>query len=222
MRTLLKFPTRGRPQQFLKTLSGWLENAADLSRIAVLVSYDDDDPSMTPDIIAKAEALHPAVVCVRGISKTKIEACNRDIESYRGDWDVILLISDDFWCVRQGWDTIICEKMTQYFPDTDGALWFFDGAQRNINTLECVGRKRYAKFGALYHVAYASFFCDNEATLVGLRDKKLVFIEQSIAHHQHPSWMGGMKRDATYERNNRYWKQDQATFNERQAAGFPA
>lgn len=221
MRILLKFPTRGRPQQFLKTLIGWLENAADLSRISVLVSYDDDDPSMTSDIIAKAEALHPAVVCVRGISKTKIEACNRDLASYSGDWDVVLLISDDMWNRRHGWDTVIRDKMAQYFPDTDGALWFFDGSQTKINTLECVGQKRWERFGYLYHPKYASFFCDNEATAIGLRDKKLVFIQHPICTHEHPSWGQGMKRDATYERNNRYWKQDQATFTRRQSEGFP-
>ena len=221
MRILLKFPTRGRPQQFLKTLKGWLDNAADLSRIAVLVSYDADDASMTPEIIAQTEAMHPALVAVKGNSKTKIAACNADLPEYGGDWDVVLLISDDMWCVRKGWDDLIRDRMSKYFPDTDGALWFFDGAQRKINTLECVGRKRYESFGYLYHPSYASFWSDNESTAVGLRDKKLIFIEQSIAHHHHPAWMGGMKRDATYERNNRFWRQDEANYNARKAANFP-
>jgi hypothetical protein len=222
MRILLKFPTRGRPQQFLKTLHGWLSQAADPSRIVVLVSYDDDDATMTPEIIAKAEAMHPALVAVGGHSKSKIDACNRDLWAYGGEWNVVLLISDDMWCVRQGWDKMIRENMTRYFPDTDGALWFYDGAQRRINTLECVGKARYAKHGVLYHPDYFSFWCDNETTAVGLRDKKLVMIEQSIAHHQHPSWLGGMKKDATYQRNHGYWAKDQATYERRKAAGFPA
>jgi hypothetical protein len=146
MRVLLKFPTRGRPRQFLTTLKGWLDNAADLSRIAVLVSYDADDASMTPDIIAQAEAMHPALVAVRGNSKTKIEACNADLPEYGGDWDVVLLISDDMWCVRKGWDSMIRDRMAQYFPDTDGSLWFYDGAQDKINTLTCYGRKYYERF----------------------------------------------------------------------------
>jgi ribosomal protein L31 len=73
----------------------------------------------------------------------------------------------------------------------------------------------------LYHPSYSSFFCDNEQTEVGLRDKKLVVITQSIARHCHPSWCGGMKRDATYERNNRFWRQDEANYNARKAANFP-
>lgn len=222
MRILLKYPTRGRPRQFLTTLRGWLSQATDLSRIAILVSYDLDDVTMTPDVIAEAESLHPASVCIGGNSKTKIEACNADLNGYDGDWCAVLLISDDMWCVRQGWDDMVRMNMARYFPDTDGALWFFDGAQKKINTLECVGRKRYTHFGFLYHPSYSSFFCDNEQTEVGLRDKKLVMIEQSISHHHHPAWMGGMKSDETYARNNRYWKQDEANYRARKAAGFPA
>lgn len=221
MRIILKYPTRSRPQQFLKTLRGWLEAASDPSRLAVLVSYDTDDASMTPEVIAAAEKLHPAVVCVGGTSANKIAACNRDLWQYPGDWDVVLLVSDDMWCVRRGWDALIRETMATHFPDTDGAIWFFDGAQRKINTLECVGRKRWGKFGVLYHPSYASFFCDNESTAVGLRDKKLIFMDQQIAGHQHPAWLAGMKPDALYQRNGRYWKQDEANFNTRKAAGFP-
>jgi hypothetical protein len=212
----------GRPQQFLTTLHGWIHQAAEPDKLAVLMSYDEDDATMRPEIIEAAERLHPALVAVRGHSKSKIDACNRDLWAYGGDWDIVLLISDDMWCVRQGWDAMIREKMARYFPDTDGALWFYDGAQTKINTLECVGREQYRNNGFLYHPDYFSFFSDNETTAIGLRDKKLVFIEQSIAHHQHPAWRGGMKRDATYDRNNKYWAQDQATYERRKAAGFPA
>ena len=222
MRILLKFPTRGRPQQFLKTLRGWLTNASNLSHIAVLVSYDTDDATMTPQIIAEAEGMHPALVAIGGISASKIAACNRDLPEYGGAWDVVLLISDDMWCCRHGWDELIRQRMLHYFPDTDGALWTYDGAQQKINTLECVGRKRYASFGCLYHPSYFSFFSDNESSAVGLRDKKLIFISESIAHHQHPAWLKGMKPDATYARNNRFWRQDESNFARRQAAGFPA
>lgn len=222
MRVLLKYPSRGRPQQFLTTLRGWLTQAADLSRIAVLVSYDEDDATMTADVIRQAEDMHPSLIAARGKSKTKIAACNADLNEYGGNWDIVLLISDDMWCVRQGWDTMIRDNMARYFPDMDGALWIYDGAQRKINTLECVGRKRYDAFRYLYHPTYCSFFCDDEQTAVGLRDKKLVMIEQSVAHHQHPSWLKGMKPDATYARNNRYWTQDKLNYERRKAAGFPA
>lgn len=221
MRIIIKFPTRGRPRQFLTTLKGWLDYAADPANLAILVSYDTDDATMTPEVIAEAEKLHPALIAVGGVSESKIAACNRDLPEYQGNWDVILLVSDDFWCVRKGWDDMIRQHMRDKFPDTDGALWIWDGAQKAINTLECVGRKRYEHFGYLYNPEYRSFFSDNEQTEIGLRDGKLSFIPNSIAHHQHPSWLGGMKRDATYNRNNGSWKQDEATYHRRKAAGFP-
>lgn len=223
MRILLKYPTRGRPQQFLTTLAGWVKNANNPSDIAILVSYDADDATMTPEIIARAEAIHPALIAVRGKSKTKIEACNADLNEYAGDWEVVLLCSDDMWCSRMGWDGAVRREMyVNCNGGTDGALWFFDGAQKKINTLECVGRDRYRKFGQLYHGSYASFWCDNESTAIGLRDKKLFFVESPICSHQHPAWLGGMKTDATYRKNHPFWAQDQANFYRRQALGFPA
>src|SRR5574343_720261 len=221
MRILCKYPTRGRPQHFLSRLREWSEQALHPDRIAFLVSYDADDATMTPDVIEQAERVHPSVVCVRGNSKTKIEACNADLADYKADWDVVLLISDDMVCRRQGWDDMIVKRMELFFPDTDGALWFWDGSQKAINTLECVGRKRWASFGYLYHPSYASFFCDNEQTEIGVRDKKLIFVDEPICTHEHPAWGGGMRPDETYKRNNRYWKKDQATFNRRKSEGFP-
>lgn len=223
MRILLKYPTRGRPQQFLATLKGWLDNAADLSRISVLVSYDADDATMTPEVIAQAENMHPALVAVKGNSKTKIEACNADLNEYQGDWQVVLLISDDMWCRRQGWDTAIVLKMQQNFSDTDGVLWFHDGTkQRVIMTLSCIGRRYYERDRFIYHPSYSSFFCDNEATEVAQKRGRIIFIEHPLCTHEQPSWNGGMKRDATYARNNVYWRRDEANYKARKAAGFPA
>src|SRR6478609_7340473 len=165
MRLLVKYPTRARPQIFLTRLKEWLDAAAQPALLSVLVSYDEDDATMTPEVIAQAEAMHPACVCVRGSSKTKIQACNADINDYKADWDVILLISDDMFCRRHGWDHSIRENMGLWFPGTDGVLWFHDGTkQRAIMTLSCIGRKYYERERFIYNPAYKSFFCDNEAT----------------------------------------------------------
>lgn len=223
MRILCKYPTRGRPQQFLTTLRGWLSSATDLSRIAVLVSYDTDDVVMTPEVIAQAEALHPALVAVRGHSKTKIQACNADVNEYQGDWEVVLLVSDDMQCVRVGWDDMIRKKMSELYPDTDGCLWFHDNSkQRDICTLSCIGKAYYDRFGFIYNGLYSSFFCDNEFTDIARSLNKITFIEGPIASHQHPSWQRGVPTDHLYQRNNKYWKTDQATYERRKSAGFPA
>lgn len=221
MQILIKYPTRGRPDAFLSRLREWTAAATRQDKIAFLISYDEDDATMTPEVLEQAASIHPNMVLAKGVSKTKIEACNADLNTYLIPWDVVLLLSDDMFCRRQGWDEIIRENMTKHFPDTDGGLWFYDSAQKLINTLTCFGRAYYRRFNYLYHPSYASFFSDNEQTDVGLRDGKLAFIEHAICSHEHPSWCGGMKRDATYIRNNRYWQQDRATYARRKAEGFP-
>jgi len=224
MKILVKFPTRGRPEQFLKTLKGWVDQASDPHNISFLVSCDEDDLSMTTDITTEAGRILSArgalSSIILGSSKSKIEACNRDIEGEK-NWDVVLLVSDDMWARREGWDNIIREKMTKHFPDTDGGLWFFDGSQRKINTLACLGRKYYDRFGYIYEPSYSSFFCDDEQTAVGLSLNKLLYVDQSIASHEHPCWGKGMKTDALYQRNNKYWNQDQANYERRKLLGFP-
>lgn len=220
MRILIKYPTRQRPQIFLTRLREWIGMAAQPALLSCIVSYDSDDATMTPEVIEQACVVHPGVLCISGESKSKIHAVNRDIER-AGDWDVLIVISDDMFCRRVGWDDLIRQNMADHFPDCDGALWFYDGAQKKINTLEVVGRKRYQQFGYIYHPSYRSFFSDNESTAVGIRDHKLAFVDTPICTHEHPSWCGGMKRDALYERNNAPWKHDEALFAKRKAAGFP-
>lgn len=222
MRLLLKYPSRGRPQQFLTTLRGWIENANNPADIAVLVSYDADDATMTPEIIAQAEMIHPALIAVQGSSKSKIEACNKDINDFAVDWDVVILASDDMWNSRVGWDDLVRLNMRDHFPDTDGVLWFHDGSkQREIMTLSCIGRAYYQRDNFIYHPSYYSFFCDNEATDVARGRDKIVFIDRPLAIHNHPAWEGGMKPDATYQRNNKYWRSDQLNYERRKAQGFP-
>lgn len=221
MNILIKYPTRGRPQLFLQTLQGWISHAAVPAELCVLVSYDADDATMTDEVVTAAERLHPAMTAVRGGSKTKIEACNADLAVYAKPWDVVLLVSDDMFCARDGWDDVIRDQMSRHFPDTDGALWFHDGRQRRGCTLECVGRKRYERFGYLYHPSYVSFWCDDESTEVGLRDGKLQFIEPGICTHEHPSMGGSLRVDATYLQNNPWMWKDHKTFLARKALDFP-
>jgi hypothetical protein len=221
LKILAKFPTRGRPQRFLQTLHGWIEAATNPRDITFLVSYDHDDDTMTPPILAATQGQACEVRLFRGASKSKIEAINANVGEILG-WDILLVISDDFFCRRKGWDDFVRQKMTQHFPDTDGSLWIYDGSQKKINTLPCLGWKYYQRIGFIYNPEYKSFFCDNEQTEIGMRDGKLAFIDEMIATHEHPAWGGGMKIDELYQRNNKYWPQDHRTYERRKAAGFPA
>lgn len=220
MNLLIKYPTRSRPELFLKTLKEYIDNESKTNEITYLISYDSDDVSMTESVINTAKAFSDNIIFVKGNSRTKIQACNADIENVE-DWNIIVLISDDMHVQIYGWDYQIVKDMEKMFPDTNGCLWYHDGSsQRDISTLSIVGRKYYDQYGYLYHPSYKSFFCDNEYTEVAIRNGAIRFINGTIIKHQHPAWGQGIPMDTLYNHNDKYWGEDMANYNERKANGF--
>lgn len=220
MKILVKYPTRSRPELFLKTLKEYIENESKQHRIEYLISCDKDDLTMTKDVLSAAHKLSDRIRIVKGNSKTKIEACNADIH-YCKIWDVIVLISDDMQVQIHGWDARIVRDMQKYYPDTNGCLWYHDGSsQRSISTLSIIGRKYYDRFGYIYHPSYKSFFCDNEYTEVATKNHAIKFINGVIIKHQHPAWGQGVPMDPLYNHNDKYWKEDESNYKARKANGF--
>jgi len=218
---LVKYPTRSRPELFLKTLEEYIKNASGVHELTFLISYDADDLTMTDEVIQKAGALSDNVFLLKGNSKNKIEACNADINEWPGSWDIVVLISDDMKCQMHAWDNRIVKDMDKFYPDTNGCLWYHDGSsQRSISTLSIVGRKYYDRFGYLYHPSYKSFFCDNEYTEVAVRNHAIKFINGTIIKHEHPAWGQGVPMDKLYQHNDKYWAEDMANYNKRKANGF--
>ena len=75
---------------------------------------------------------------------------------------IVLLASDDMIPMEKGFDNIIIDKMKNYYPDTDGVLWFNDGYQGDkLNTLCILGKKYYDRFGYIYNPEYISVLSDN-------------------------------------------------------------
>jgi hypothetical protein len=219
LRILVKFPTRSRPEQFLKTLTEYYNKAKDNSNIDYLISYDLDDSKMTPLVIARAQSLGKNIKLVGGYSKSKIDACNRDIKKpYK--WDIILLVSDDMFIQVDEWDEVIRYSMLKYYPDTDGCLWFNDGHQNRICTLSCVGKKYYERFNYLYHPSYKSLWCDNEFTDVAKSLNKMTYMPMSLVNHQHPCWGRKVPNDDLYKLNEGFFNEDANNYKKRKAVNF--
>ena len=145
MKLLIKFPTRGRPNKFLETLTRYIDYLDDKST-QIIVTCDNDDESMKQEDIQSYLVSQENVGVFFGNSKTKIEAVNANLEN--ADFDILLLASDDMIPIVTGYDTIIKEKMSEYYPDTDGVLFFNDGYQKDrLNTLCILGKKYYDRFG---------------------------------------------------------------------------
>jgi hypothetical protein len=208
-RILIKFPTRSRHQKAHDVLQRYIGLANDISNIKIIVSVDDDD---SPE---KYKKNHPCVTIISGPSLGKIGAINRDMPD-PSDFDILLLASDDMIPLVKGYDDIIRQKMQQYFPDTDGVLWFNDGyAGFRLNTLVICGSKYYSRFGYIYYPEYKSLFCDNEFMDEANKLGRQVYIDQVIIKHEHPANNSQIINDALYRKNEQLWSVDKVLYESR-------
>ena len=219
MRILLKCPTRSRPQKVIQTLGAYMKLANNTKDIGVVVSCDEDDMSMTRNLVQEEliRTLLPAGWSKLFFSpnKSKIQACNANMNEIDWNWDIVVLVSDDMIPQLKGWDDVIRTHMTVRFPDTNGILWFNDGHQGdNLNTLCVFGRTMYESFGYIYHPDYKSLFCDTELTDLckGELASKCMYVPYCIIRHEHPGTGYAQNMDALYDRNQKYWNEDMYTY----------
>lgn len=219
MRILLKCPTRSRPQKVIQTLATYMKLANTPQQIGVAVSCDEDDVSMTRNLVQEEvlRTLLPAGWSKIFFSpnKSKIEACNANMNEIEWQWDIVVLVSDDMIPQLKGWDDVIRNHMLARFPDTNGILWFNDGHQGDkLNTLCVFGRSMYHSFGYIYHPDYKSLFCDTELTDLckGQLADKCLYVPYCIIRHEHPGTGYAQNMDALYDRNQKYWNEDMYTY----------
>lgn len=210
MRILLKCPTRGRREKFLSTIQKWVDFADDASLFGILVSADIDDVSMRGFRETDLPSVPWKKVCF-GNNKTKIEACNADM-NIDWQWDIVILVSDDMIPQVKGYDTQIRSAM----KSLDHVVWVYDGYQNgNLNTLNIFGRVRYQAWGYLYHPSYKSLFCDNEVT-DWCRDNpgKCTIIPRVLVKHDHPLATSSVF-DSIYARNQVHYNADDLNYKKR-------
>lgn len=217
MKLLIKFPTRNRPNKFLKVLDKYISYLDDKST-KILVSCDLDDTTMNDDLIKEVLSQYDNVSLVYSDNKSKIEAINANLDNV--EFDIVLLASDDMVPIIKGFDTIIKNKMKENYPDTDGVLWFNDGYQGNkLNTLCILGKKYYDRFGYIYNPEYVSVWSDNEFMDVGNILNKQTYFDEVIIQHQHPDWGFG-ERDVIHTNNSINESKDRQTYNRRKEKNF--
>ena len=202
MRILIKFPTRGRRDKFFNVLDIYYQLATNLNDIEFQITIDTNDESMNNYNVLEKLKTYKNLNYDLGISKNKIDAVNRDL--IVGDWDIILLGSDDMIPKVKGYDDIIRNKMTELYPDTDGVLWFNDGNQGNrLNTLCILGKKYYERFNYIYHPDYTSLWADNEFMDVANLLNKQTYFNDIIIRHEHPD-VGFGQRDFVHFDNIKF------------------
>ncbi len=217
---LIKFPTRGRAQQFFNVLDTYYNLLEDNANTYFLISCDNDDHVMNNETVKEKLSHYQNLQICFSNNKSKIEAVNANFDQ-APYFDIVLLASDDMIPQVKGYDTIIRNNMSKHFPDTDGILWFNDGHQaHNLNTLSILGRKYFNRFGYLYHPAYKSLWCDNEFTMIGNLLGKQKYFNQIIIKHIHPDIFSDVLIDELYEKNLKLDSVDKAVFENRKDNGF--
>jgi len=220
IKILYKFASRSRPNKFFESLDN-IHSLSTHNNFEILATFDFTDESMTAPEIKERLILYPKVRAIYGTSTGKINAISRDME-FSGEWDVCIVMSDDMKFLVKGFDTIIVERMKEYFPDMDGVLHFPDShAKHELITLSILGRKYFERDGWLYNPIYKSVSADNEFTWMSIIRNKYAFIPMKIYDHFHPVW-GMSQMDALYAKNEErnMYAQDGMTFQKRKAENF--
>ena len=219
MKLLIKFPTRNRPAKFIKILKVY-HSLLDDKNTKFIISCDNDDETMNNDGIKEFvnDLIDVNIELHFNDNKSKIEAVNANMENV--DFDIVLLASDDMIPVSQGFDTIIKNKMTEHYSDTDGVLWFNDGYQGNkLNTLCILGKKYYDRFNYIYNPEYKSVWSDNEFMDVANILNKQTYFDEVIIRHEHPDWGFG-KNDLIHQENIKNESFDRQVFDRRKNINF--
>jgi hypothetical protein len=224
---LIKFASRSREQKFFSCLDNILNYVVDKENFCVLVSLDIDDVSMynqnTLNKLSTYLNNHPNNLIIKfATSKNKIDAINRDVNEIkeRFNFDILINFSDDMLWTKHGFDEVIREKFKLHFPDTNGNLHFNDGyTKERLCTMSIIGRKYYDKYNYIYHPSYISLWCDNEYTIVAKNQQKMIYFEEIIFVHNHPSNVGGIV-DEQLKKTESFAEIDYNNFMNRQKNNF--
>jgi hypothetical protein len=199
MKILFKLVSRSRPERFFKTLDNLHQMIAEKDNFHIACTLDEDDHTMNNvEVRAKIDT-YAYTTAMWGLSRSKIDAFNRDMLDIDG-WDIVVAVSDDMQFIVYGFDQIIREGFRCNAPDYDALLHYPDqDAQHIIPVLYIAGRKYFNRDLFIYNPIYESLFCDNESKAVAELRGKYFYMGIRIVHHLNPAY-GHLPRDAQFDR----------------------
>ncbi len=211
---LFKLATRSRPHKAKAAIDNIIANCNSMN-YTILVSIDEDDLTMK-----NFEYKDDNVFIIKGNSKNKIDAINRDMDIFDG-WKILINTSDDMVFNIRGFDDIIRQDFLGFY---DQVLHYTDGYQKgNLMTMSIMGVDYYNRFGYIYHPDYKSLWCDMEATEVAhmLNKYKYMGDDKQLFTHAHPAW-GLAEFDAQYQKTESHEvnNHDKALFNYRKSENY--
>jgi hypothetical protein len=200
-----------------------IENASHLSKISILVSLDSNDPT----IQEYRDKITPHfgktfIKVVEGESTGKINAINRDLNEYKGGWDLLINMSDDMVFLEKGFDDKIRSIFNSHFPLGDGFLHLNDGRQGdNVSTMSIMDRKYYERDRYIYNPEYKSLWCDAEATEVAWMRGRYAYAPIILFDHLHPAWgLAPMDKQYLRSETRELWDHDKAVIERHRAINY--
>lgn len=218
---LFKFPSRGRPDRFFKSLDSVVNNISDTDYFHISCTLDDDDPTMNNKEVVDRINSYKNTSIEWGTSKSKVHAINRSMPDI--PFDILICVSDDTIFNIFGFDVMIGIDMLEHFPNLDGILHYPDqDAGAALATLYVAGRKWWEyREKNIYHPSYLSLFCDNEEMCVAQKLGKYKYCGYQINLHLNPAYhTNNMPRDKMFNDQQDCWPIDEANFNLRQSNNF--
>lgn len=207
-RLLIKWPTRSRPDLFIKQLKNYYSKLSNKTPYHFIISCDIDDTTMNNPKMIQRLGKFPNLSVYFNESAGKVAAYNANIEEHLQDGDIVLLASDDMYPNVRNFDQVIVNNMKLFFPTGDGNLNFHDGfVGKEMSSYSIMDARYFHRFGYLFNPIYHSFCCDNEYTLVAQQLYKDRFINTVVLEHRHPAW-GKAAIDELYLRSEAAHPQD--------------
>lgn len=216
---LFKYPSRGRPERFFKSLESIHNNVSDKNYYHVSCTLDTDDATMNNAEIIERINSYPNTSIEWGVSESKIHAVNRSMPDI--DWQILLCHSDDMLFTLFGFDVSVGVDMLNHFPDFDGLLHYPDqDAKQALATMYIAGRGWWESRGRnIYHPSYKSLWCDNEEMIAAQEAGRYFYCGYQINLHMNPAY-GHLQRDEMFNTQQGHWEQDELNFNQRRLINF--
>lgn len=216
LKILIKYPSRGRPERFFKSLDSIYNNVHDLDNFHVSCTLDEDDMAMNCKDVVDRINTYRNISISWGLSESKIHAINRDLPEYG---DIIVVHSDDMLFTFYGFDQIIREAFSDsldwlvHIPDND--------AKDALATMYIAGRSFFDRFGYIYYPGYKSLHCDNEIMEQSQKLGRYKFVNcPGIIWHGNAAY-GHMPKDEMFIKQQVIgWTEDQELYNQRKANNF--
>lgn len=223
LRLLFKFPCRGRETLFFQSLDSLNDNIRDRNNYHISLTIDEDDNILnTPEVIEKIRQ-YPNTSIEWGLSKSKIDAVNRNMPEY--DWDVCIVWSNDMIATMFGFDDIMRGYMydIRNMYDDDFLIHFPEIDTREVlNVLLIVTKKYYQRFNYLYHPSYLSLFSDNETMCVSKMLGRYYYVGvPNLYEHRNPAYSQyNIERDPLFNEQQGHWQRDEDNFHARRKINF--